>query len=62
MTDEPGNGKHRKWRCSLCNKLCEGFGHNPEPLDSFENRCCDECNETQVIPMRIANIRQKGHR
>lgn len=61
MTDEKGNGKRKTWRCSLCNKVCTGFGHNPEPLDLFENRCCDECNTTQVIPYRIANMKRGHH-
>ncbi len=39
--------------CILCNGHFEGHGHNPEPLASHPFRCCDVCNETQVIPFRI---------
>lgn len=56
MTDEQGDGKRKKWRCCLCNKLTTGFGNNPEPLDLFENRCCDDCNRTQVVPYRLGQL------
>ena len=29
-------------------------GHNAEPIAS--GRCCDKCNDTQVIPIRIADM------
>lgn len=37
--------------CVLCGGKYEGFGHNPRPLS--EGRCCDDCNETRVIPERL---------
>jgi hypothetical protein len=47
-------------RCSLCNSLIEvevngwGNGHNPWPLRrNEEDRCCQTCNDTLVIPMRM---------
>lgn len=47
----------QKYKCCLCGKKCEGFGHNPFPLkkdtDEKLNRCCDECNVTKVIPARL---------
>ena len=41
-------------KCCLCSKKIEGYGHNPEPLKSVEERCCDWCNGTKVIPARLA--------
>lgn len=42
--------------CSLCGEPFSGMGNNPEPLAEFEQRCCDVCNETKVIPARIARM------
>lgn len=51
--------------CCLCGEPCEpwptfddqffghGFGHNPAPLGQWPDRCCNNCNETRVIPARI---------
>jgi hypothetical protein len=42
-------------RCELCGEWFDGYGHNPEPLADFEEgRCCDICNDTKVIPARLA--------
>ena len=38
--------------CSLCGRPFFGFGHNPEPLGRFEERCCDACNNGRVFPTR----------
>ena len=47
----------KKWRtCSLCGRDFFGFGNNPEPLNRFDNRCCDDCNANKVIPARIRRI------
>lgn len=49
-------------RCSLCGGPVEawpggyGYGHNPEPLKPIEERCCDDCNWTKVIPARLRNM------
>jgi len=55
--------------CCLCDQPCEpwptperegrihGYGHNPEPLGLLlDDRCCNFCNETQVIPARLRNL------
>jgi hypothetical protein len=52
--------------CSLCGGPVEpwpdgsnpphGYGHNPEPLAPFEERCCTRCNDTKVIPARIRRM------
>lgn len=39
--------------CPLCGEKFLGFGNNPEPLASYEERCCDECNTKYVIPARL---------
>ena len=47
-----------KDKCCLCGKVLpdEHLGrNNPRPLKG-EGKCCDECNETKVIPARIDNI------
>ena len=45
--------------CCLCNKKIGvvgtwDLGNNAKPL--MNGRCCDECNQTKVIPARIKNI------
>ena len=41
--------------CCLCGRTIEGYGNNPFPLSENEDdRCCDNCNWTKVIPARIA--------
>ena len=40
-------------KCSLCGGTYSHYGNNPEPLGKFEDRCCDSCNSTQVIPARL---------
>ena len=39
--------------CSICHEEFEGFGHNPEPLLDYAQRCCEECNFNVVVPMRL---------
>jgi hypothetical protein len=42
--------------CSLCGKIYRDYGHNAWPLN--EGRCCDDCNNTKVLPERIARLHQ----
>jgi hypothetical protein len=42
-------------RCILCGEEIVGYGHNPQPLER-EGRCCDDCNDTKVIPKRLEDI------
>lgn len=43
--------------CCLCGKEINGFGNSPWPLRSEgEGRCCDDCNNSLVIPARIEMI------
>ena len=43
--------------CCICNKGSNGYGNNPETVGalkySLEDKCCDECNDTVVIPARL---------
>jgi hypothetical protein len=42
-------------KCSLCGLNLVGIGNNPQPvLDDVNARCCNTCNDTRVIPARIA--------
>ena len=50
-------------KCCLCKEDIEvsitgwKFGHNPQPLANGEDdRCCDFCNTTKVIPKRLELI------
>lgn len=42
--------------CSLCGCKFIGMGNNPEPLATFEERCCGDCNQTKVIPARLESL------
>jgi hypothetical protein len=42
------------FKCCICGKQSVGYGHNPWPVsDNQEDRCCDFCNFTKVIPARL---------
>ena len=47
-------------KCSICGFAIEmkenGWdqGNNAEPINS--GRCCDKCNESYVIPRRVADV------
>ena len=45
-----------KWKCSICGENSTGFGHNPEPIKKYEERCCDQCNWDIVVPVRIFGL------
>jgi len=47
-------------KCSLCDGKYENYGNNPEPLKRFEERCCDDCNRTKVIPERLKGDWKEG--
>lgn len=45
------------YKCSICGKKTIGFGNDPRPIiDNESERCCDDCNDNYVIPMKILNI------
>lgn len=46
--------------CSICGREFTGWGNNPYPVTKGENdRCCDDCNESKVIPARIYALMHK---
>jgi len=52
--------KPEELKCCICNGPVEpwyqgskGYGHSPYPLKS-KGRCCNTCNDTRVVPTRIA--------
>lgn len=43
--------------CCICGKRYTGWGNNPWPVVKDENaRCCDECNNNQVLSARLAQM------
>lgn len=43
---------NEQYKCCICLKDCVGWGNNPEPVYNC-GRCCDECNQSAVLPARI---------
>ena len=49
-------------KCCICGKEFDGYGNNPYPVGKYfdyldeEERCCDECNDSIVIPVRISEM------
>ena len=41
-------------KCVICGHEILGFGNNALPVKV--GYCCDACNDTRVIPKRLANI------
>ena len=46
--------REQAWKCVICGGKFTGWGNNAEPVKS--GRCCDLCNSSVVIPMRIAAL------
>ena len=44
--------ENKTGECCLCGGTFEMYGCNPAPLG--EGKCCHTCDETRVIPARIA--------
>lgn len=42
--------KERK-KCCICEKDFDGWGNNAWPIK--DGICCDECNNTKVLPARF---------
>ncbi len=42
--------------CSICGLPYTSWGHNPEPIRPYDNRCCTECNFKFVIPARLGHV------
>jgi len=39
--------------CCFCEDVFQGYGNNPD-TESDNDRCCNECNDSIVIPHRIS--------
>lgn len=54
------SGNTKSLKCCLCGEKIEkelsGWdeGHNAEPLR--KGRCCEDCNATKVIPIRLMEL------
>ena len=46
-----------KYKCVICKCECEGYGNNPWPVEVNTKRCCDNCNQCYVIPIRIMKFK-----
>lgn len=45
------------WQCCICGEYFTGWGNNPWPVSNDEDdKCCDYCNFTKVLPERIAML------
>ena len=43
-------------KCSICGKEYTHWGNNAQPIN--KGRCCDNCNQTVVVPERIKRMLQ----
>lgn len=49
-----------KYKCCFCGKVLVGWGNDPYPANKNPDaRCCDDCNETIVIPDRLSRLWEK---
>lgn len=50
----------KKMKCCICGKSFYGNGNNAYPLmRNRENKCCNECNNDYIIPLRMIEILAK---
>ena len=53
----------KKMKCCICGKSFYGNGNNAYPLmRNRENKCCNECNNDYIIPLRMIEILAKKER
>ena len=47
--------------CSICKKKFVGLGNNPQPTKtlSVNDRCCDDCDKSVVIPRRWREVNKE---
>lgn len=55
--DEPKNTP-----CFICGRLFDGWGHNPEPFGDENTRCCGDCNDRWVVPIRMIQGRRDSNK
>ena len=51
----------KKLICCICEREFDGFGNNPEPIDSSDKNCCDTCNRTVVLLERFRRLQYQFH-
>lgn len=44
--------ENKTFKCCICGQTFYGYGNNPAPVKNT-GRCCNDCDETVVIPTRI---------
>ena len=55
--------ENKKMKCCICGKSFYGNGNNAYPLiRSRANKCCNECNNDYIIPLRMIEILAKKER
>ena len=51
------NTNLKNYICCICHCEFSDYGNNPQPISQNpKDRCCDNCNQTVVIPERINRI------
>ena len=46
--------------CCICGRPIENYGNNPWPVvEDPDEKCCDVCNYTEVIPARLTRLRER---
>jgi len=45
-------------KCCICGEEAGEWGNNAQPI--MEGRCCDYCNETEVIPRRLKDMEENN--
>lgn len=51
---------NQEYVCCICGQKFTGWGNNPYPVvDDDDARCCDMCNQTRVLPARMAQMFSK---
>ena len=57
----PNEERTKKRLCCLCGQYFIGWGNNPWPLNNDPDAvCCNECNDTRVVPARIQQMSGNG--
>lgn len=46
---------NEKHTCVLCKRVFTGWGNNPAPV-AKRGLCCNDCNDTKVLPARIKGM------
>ena len=54
VRDNKTETKTEKQICVICKKPYSGYGNNAWPITT--GQCCDECNNTKVIPERLKRV------